>query len=85
MITERVATNNVGGNMLRCQLSTPNTHLANTAEAGRQANRFHNGRYNYLYFDSHAQLLRPQQTLGTASPAGTLATPRGQWTLLPTD
>ena len=41
----------------------------------------HSRRFNYLFHDSHVQALKMEETIGT----GTLASPRGMWTLYPGD
>ena len=41
----------------------------------------HSKRFNYLFHDNHVQALRIEQTVGT----GTLAAPKGMWTVTPGD
>jgi prepilin-type N-terminal cleavage/methylation domain-containing protein/prepilin-type processing-associated H-X9-DG protein len=41
----------------------------------------HSQRFNYLFHDSHVEILKPQATVGT----GNTDSPRGMWTLSPSD
>jgi prepilin-type N-terminal cleavage/methylation domain-containing protein/prepilin-type processing-associated H-X9-DG protein len=41
----------------------------------------HGNRFNYLFHDGHVQLLKIEQTVGS----GTLADPKGMWTVTPND
>ncbi len=41
----------------------------------------HSKRFNYLFHDNHVQALKIEQTVGT----GTLANPKGLWTVTPAD
>ena len=48
---------------------------------GRLLYRAQNNRFNYAFFDAHVETLRIEQTIG----GGTLAAPRGGWTVMPGD
>lgn len=54
----------------------PSTQLAK-----KLGPNLHGGRFNYLFLDGHCETLLPQDTVGT----GTLANPKGMWTLDPND
>ena len=41
----------------------------------------HSGRFNYLFHDGHVEILRIGDTIGS----GTLAAPKGMWTMTPAD
>jgi prepilin-type N-terminal cleavage/methylation domain-containing protein/prepilin-type processing-associated H-X9-DG protein len=41
----------------------------------------HGGRFNYLFHDGHVEMLRIGETIGS----GTLAAPKGMWTMTPAD
>jgi prepilin-type processing-associated H-X9-DG protein len=44
---------------------------------GSHTYQLHGGRFNYLFHDNHVGALRIEQTIGT----GTLANPKGMWTV----
>jgi prepilin-type processing-associated H-X9-DG protein len=44
---------------------------------GSQAYGFHGNRFNYLFHDGHVQALKTTDTIGS----GTLANPKGMWTM----
>ena len=44
---------------------------------GALSYKLHSSRFNYLFHDGHVQALRTAETIGT----GTLASPRGMWTI----
>ena len=44
---------------------------------GQAAYGLHSQRFNYLFFDGHVQALKTTDTIGT----GTLASPKGMWTM----
>jgi prepilin-type N-terminal cleavage/methylation domain-containing protein/prepilin-type processing-associated H-X9-DG protein len=54
---------------------------ANGQNYGNSEYGLHSGRFNYLFFDNHVQALRMAETVGS----GTLANPKGMWTLTPGD
>jgi len=65
------------GNAL-CQTDSQGTANGNY---GSSAYGYHNGRFNYLFYDNHVATLKLQDTIGT----GTLTSPLGMWTLAPGD
>jgi prepilin-type N-terminal cleavage/methylation domain-containing protein/prepilin-type processing-associated H-X9-DG protein len=65
------------GNAL-CQTDTQGNVNGNY---GSSAYGYHNGRFNYLFYDNHVATLKLQDTIGT----GTLTSPLGMWTLAPGD
>ena len=44
---------------------------------GLQLYKAHGSRFNYLFHDNHVEPLKIEQTIGT----GTLASPKGMWTI----
>ena len=48
---------------------------------GKEAYGLHGNRFNYLFHDNHVSVLKIGDTVGS----GTIATPRGMWTLLRND
>jgi prepilin-type processing-associated H-X9-DG protein len=48
---------------------------------GEKLYKYHRNRFNYLFFDGHVQTLRAEDTVGT----GSRITPRGMWTIKPSD
>ncbi len=48
---------------------------------GNNAYGIHSRRFNYLFHDNHVQALKLEQTVGT----GTLANPKGMWTVMKGD
>jgi prepilin-type N-terminal cleavage/methylation domain-containing protein/prepilin-type processing-associated H-X9-DG protein len=44
---------------------------------GKAAYNLHSQRFNYLFHDGHAEVLKVEQTIGT----GTLTNPKGMWTV----
>jgi prepilin-type N-terminal cleavage/methylation domain-containing protein/prepilin-type processing-associated H-X9-DG protein len=48
---------------------------------GNSAYGLHSHRFNYLFHDGHVEALKIEQTIGT----GTLANPKGMWTVAPGD
>ncbi len=48
-----------------------------TQAYGNSAYGLHSRRFNYLFHDGHVEALKVEQTIGT----GTLATPKGMWTV----
>jgi prepilin-type N-terminal cleavage/methylation domain-containing protein/prepilin-type processing-associated H-X9-DG protein len=82
MYTEHVASNNVAGNGGGASLGSPNNHIqSGQVPTSVTAANFHNGRFNYLMVDGHAEAMKPEAGIGT----GTLAAPKGVWTVLSTD
>ena len=53
----------------------------NGVNQGAALYRQHLNRFDYLFCDNHVEILRMEQTIGS----GTLAAPRGMWTVSPTD
>ncbi len=54
---------------------------ANTMNYGAVTYGLHSGRFNYLFHDGHVEILRIGDTIGS----GTLAAPKGMWTMTPAD
>jgi prepilin-type processing-associated H-X9-DG protein len=48
---------------------------------GNYLYKAHNKRFNYAFFDAHVETLRLEETIG----GGTLAVPKGGWTVMPGD
>ena len=59
-----------------CQIATTDTE-----SEGANTYTLHSGRFNYLFHDNHVSTLRIQDTVGS----GTLAAPKGMWTVTPGD
>jgi prepilin-type processing-associated H-X9-DG protein len=49
-----------------------------TGNYGQAAYGLHSRRFNYLFHDGHVQALKTTDTVGT----GTLASPKGMWTMV---
>jgi prepilin-type N-terminal cleavage/methylation domain-containing protein/prepilin-type processing-associated H-X9-DG protein len=82
MFTEHVASNNVAGNGGGATIGSPNAHItAAQVPPSVTAANHHNGKFSYMMVDGHAESLKPEQGIGT----GTLAAPKGVWTVLNTD
>ena len=64
-----------------CAGPTASTQPQYSAATGYLASPVHFDGYNYLFIDGHVKFQRPEQTIGT----GTLAAPKGMWTLAETD
>jgi len=73
MITERPDPNNIPTETTDASLNGPNQQNASTP--GNLPVHFDG--YNYLFCDGHVKYLNPNNTVGT----GTLANPRGMWTV----
>ena len=78
MLAENPKTNNIVGNEWP---STVNSPADQRQGYGGPVYFLHNGRYNYLFHDGHAELFKIEKTIGR----GTLANPRGMWTVLAQD
>ena len=79
MIVERPFNQNAFGAEVGSACSGPNNQTGTTPTyLGRP---IHFDGYNYLFIDGHVKFQRPEQTVGT----GTLAAPKGMWTLADND
>jgi len=88
LLTEEPNYQNVVGNIWPCicngpvgsgdlfQIDTADSHNYGNVEYG-----LHNRRFNYLFHDNHVQALKIEQTVGR----GTVAAPRGMWTVQAND
>ena len=93
LLVEEPAGDNVADNQWPCICLGPQgtasqgngemyqTDPADTENQGNVLYRAHGTRFNYLFYDNHVEPLRIEQTVGT----GTLASPKGRWTLAPGD
>jgi prepilin-type N-terminal cleavage/methylation domain-containing protein/prepilin-type processing-associated H-X9-DG protein len=72
-----------GGNLY--QISTSGEQQDPTADMGVNQGlsmyKAHGNRFNYLFHDGHAELLKIERTIGS----GTINAPKGMWTLAPND
>ena len=57
--------------------ATLGSSSAGSYSEGLQLYKAHGSRFNYLFHDNHVEALKTQQTIGT----GTLANPKGMWTV----
>lgn len=84
-ITEQAKYENLGGSRIYSAIHRADTHLQ-TADIGNfqgiPTSSYHNSLFNYLYADGHAETLAPEKTVGVT---GTVAAPKGGWTLNPKD
>ena len=79
MLVERPWYQNAFGNGNGATCNSPDQQVAATPQGmGRP---IHFDGYNYLFIDGHVKWLRPEGTIGT----GTMASPRGMWTLAEND
>jgi len=72
------------GNLFQTDLRAPVNPLALAADGyseGFLLYKAHGGRFNYAFCDGHVEVLKIEQTVGT----GTLANPKGMWTVVPGD
>jgi prepilin-type N-terminal cleavage/methylation domain-containing protein len=94
LLAEDCCGNNVAGNIWPCICIGPTNTSGTTGmgelyqlDAGDPDNegmlvyKSHGMKFNYLFHDNHVQLLSIQQTIGS----GTLAEPKGMWTIKPGD
>jgi prepilin-type N-terminal cleavage/methylation domain-containing protein/prepilin-type processing-associated H-X9-DG protein len=71
------------GNLYQTDLTAPQdtAKLANSGQQGYSEGlllyRQHRSRFNYLFHDTHVETLKIEQTIGS----GTLAAPKGMWTV----
>ena len=89
LLVEEPAGDNVANNVWPCiclgPLGTANQgngemYQTDTVDSENQGNALyllHQSRFNYLFHDNHVEPLRIEQTVGT----GTLAAPKGMWTV----
>jgi prepilin-type processing-associated H-X9-DG protein/prepilin-type N-terminal cleavage/methylation domain-containing protein len=82
-LTEKAHATSLAGNQL--QGFIPNSADGSHIQSGQglTADRFHNKRFNYLFFDGHSQLLDPANTLGLLNRNRNRQT--GMWTVLAGD
>ena len=74
LVAENPKTNNIAGNVWPAAIDSPRGQMDGY---GGPVYFLHNGRFNYLFHDSHAELYRVEKTVGR----GTLTTPQGMWTV----
>ncbi len=67
---------NVMGQSAACVIDSPSLQM----NSGN-GKTIHNGMFHYAFVDGHVECLNPEQTVGT----GTLASPKGQWTIYAND
>jgi prepilin-type N-terminal cleavage/methylation domain-containing protein/prepilin-type processing-associated H-X9-DG protein len=77
-IAENAKDNNIVGNIWPATVRSPQDQTNNY---GRAVLALHSGRFNYLMHDGHSALLRIEDTVGR----GSIANPRGMWTVLAGD
>jgi prepilin-type N-terminal cleavage/methylation domain-containing protein len=68
------------GNLFQTDLRAPQdapSLTVNGYSEGLQLYKAHHSRFNYVFHDNHVESLRIEQTVGT----GTLASPKGMWTV----
>jgi prepilin-type N-terminal cleavage/methylation domain-containing protein/prepilin-type processing-associated H-X9-DG protein len=65
LMSERVHGESIAGNMLQAFVANCNEHFP--AGYGINPSQYHNGRVNYLMFDSSARTMNTNQTLGTGT------------------
>jgi len=68
------------GNMYQTDLRAPQDAASLTVggySEGFQLYKAHHNRFNYVFHDNHVESLKIEQTIGT----GTLANPKGMWTI----
>lgn len=75
ILAENPKTNNIVGNEWPSTVNGPNDQMQGY---GGPVYALHSGRYNYLFHDGHSELFRVEKTVGT----GTLANPKGIWTVI---
>jgi prepilin-type N-terminal cleavage/methylation domain-containing protein/prepilin-type processing-associated H-X9-DG protein len=87
-ITEQAKFENLAGSRVFSAIHRADVHLQ-TADVtmgkvypGIVNSAYHNSMFNYLYADGHAETQNPNATIGAT---GTVALPRGGWTLQPKD
>ncbi len=73
-LVENPKNDNIVGNIWPTTVRSPQEQTNNYGQA---VLALHNGRFNYLMHDGHSQLFKIQQTVGL----GTVAAPRGMWTV----
>ena len=56
-------------------------NITTSVNQGALLYKAHKSRFNYVFNDSHVETLRIEQTVGS----GTLAAPRGMWSMIPGD
>jgi len=78
MLAENPKTNNIVGNEWPSAVPSPAEQMSGY---GGPVYLLHNGRYNYMMHDGHAQLIKPELTVGT----GTTDAPKGMWTVIAGD
>jgi prepilin-type N-terminal cleavage/methylation domain-containing protein/prepilin-type processing-associated H-X9-DG protein len=70
------------GNLFQTDLKPPAGSLATGGYSeGFSLYKAHGNRFNYAFCDGHVEVLKIEQTIGT----GTLASPKGMWTITPGD
>ncbi len=83
-ITEQANFENLAGSRVFAAIHRADMHLQTTdtnmskTYPGIVSSAFHNSMFNYLYADGHAEVKAPQATVGVN---GTLAAPKGEWTI----
>lgn len=77
-LAENPKYNNIVGNIWPATVKNPQDQTNNYGQA---VLALHNGRFNYLMHDGHSELRKIQETVG----AGTIANPKGMWTVAPGD
>ncbi len=83
-ITEQPNFENLAGSRVFSAIHRPDAHVQNTdtnmskAYPGIVNSAYHNSMINYLFADGHAETLNPGATVGVN---GTLASPKGAWTI----
>ncbi|RRJ97860.1 hypothetical protein Ga0100231_005220 [Opitutaceae bacterium TAV4] len=75
LITDKSELDNIVGAWACHNVRNPTQQLS--IVGGAAGPKMHKGKFNYLFADGHVKLLHPNDTIGT----GTLANPKGMWTL----
>jgi prepilin-type processing-associated H-X9-DG protein len=78
MLAENPKTNNIAGNVWPAAVETPQKQMEGY---GGPVYFLHNGRFNYLHHDGHSELVKIEKAIGS----GTLANPKGRWTVMAGD
>jgi prepilin-type N-terminal cleavage/methylation domain-containing protein/prepilin-type processing-associated H-X9-DG protein len=78
LLAENPKDNNITGNIWPAYVASA---MDQTNNYGKSVQALHSGRFNYLMHDGHSEVLKVQDTIGT----GTMANPRGMWTVVTGD
>ena len=81
MVVERPFTKNAFGVTSGAAANCPDNQTGPVGSTTYLGRPIHFDGYNYLFIDGHVKFQRPDQTIGT----GTLAAPKGMWTITEND